>query len=565
MSKMHALLARQIKRYFNGEEELPAEVLPFIAAVDAAYRQLEEDCRMLERSLELSSRELLARNSEMLTMFRAFPDLFFRLDPQGTILDCNANRISDLAAPQESLRGRQIQTAFPEPLGREIENTIRRVAETGQVASLEYPLTVPSGKKYWEARIMRIVGGELLMIVRDITERLEVQEALRHSEEKLRQAQKMDEIGRLAGGIAHDFNNLLTTIIGLSEAALQGLPAGPVVEDLQEIRKTGQRAATLTQQLLAFSRRQVIEPRVLSFSEIIPNIVKMLSRVIGEDIEIATRLESSLGTVRVDPGQMEQLILNLAVNARDAMPKGGTLTIAATNAEIDASFIRSHLGAVAGQYVKLTVGDTGTGMSPEATAHLFEPFFTTKEQGRGTGLGLATCYGIVKQNRGYISVHSEGGRGTTVSVYLPREYGQEAPSRPREEKSTDIPRGSETLLLVEDEGAVRKMAARVLRAQGYTVLEAADGLEGVSVVKADEKRALRLVITDMIMPKAGGRQLADEVMRVRPDIKILFTTGYTDDLAARNGALGPEFMVLHKPFTLQALAQKVRERLDSDR
>lgn len=560
MDPRHSLLRRQLRKRF-GDGGPPVELNEFLDAVDAAYRLFDEDRGRLERSLELSSQELLARNAEMRAFLAAFPDVFMRLDRDGTIRDVSAGRVQDLSRPVRELMGRRVQDGLPEPLGRALELAIVRAADSGEVVSIEYPLTLPSGKKYWEARIVACGGGQLLMIARDITERVRAQEALSVSEDRLRQSQKMEEIGRLAGGVAHDFNNLLSVILGLSEIVLQNMPKDdPNAEDVLEILETGRRAANLTQQLLTFSRRQIIEPKVVRFNDIVLNVAKLLRRVIGEDIELSCRVGPAVGQARVDPGQMEQLIVNLSVNARDAMPDGGTLIVETANFSVDEAFARARPGLSVGDYVKLSVSDTGCGMDAHVLAHVFEPFFTTKEQGKGTGLGLATCYGIVKQNGGRIDVRSEPGRGTTFDILLPR-FGDDGLISVETASSDPQVRGAERILLVEDDEAVRRMTARVLRAQGYQIVEARDGEEGLSAFRTAPNGPPNLVITDMIMPKLGGKRMADELLREHPDARILFVTGYTDDAALRQGERGRS--VLRKPYAIDALLGKVREMLDA--
>ncbi|UPT75561.1 MAG: ATP-binding protein [Elusimicrobiota bacterium] len=561
--KRHGLLARQLKKSFGSEDRVPESLAGFLEAVDAAYRQSDEDREMLERSLELSSRELLAGNDEIRALLQAFPDALFRIDAGGVVLECSVNRPDRPSLPLAELAGRPVQAALPPDQARRFEAALAAVRETGEASPLEFSLKTPSGERSWEARLVRARDGRLLMIARDITERAAAQEALRRSEEKLRQAQKVDGIGRLAGGIAHDFNNLLTTILGFADLAAASLgPDHPVAADVREISATGRRAADLTRRLLAFSRRQVIAPRVVSFNDVIPGISTMLRRLIGEDIELVTRLAPGLGAVLVDPGQVEQVVVNLCVNARDAMPGGGRLEIETGNVELDEAFVRENPGAAVGDFVRLSVRDGGEGMSDEVKAHLFEPFFTTKELGRGTGLGLATCYGITKQNGGYITVASEAGRGTVVSLYLPRIHGA-VPEAPNPGEAAPLPRGTETLLVVEDEQAVRSLAVRILEQQGYAVLSARDGLEGLEVVRKDTRREIRLILTDMVMPRAGGRAVADGIARSRPDIRVLAMTGYSAPGALRDEASGERLAVLHKPFSPSDLATRVRAMLDA--
>jgi PAS domain S-box-containing protein len=407
----------------------------------------------------------------------------------------------------------------------------------------KFPFKDPSGRRF--------LGGMAV----DTTERGKL-------EEQLRQSQKMEAVGRLAGGIAHDFNNLLTIIGGYSQLLLERLQPGERArEQVQEIKKAGERAGALTRQLLAFSRRQVLAPQVLDLNAVVANLEKMLPRLIGEDVELVSRAGPELGRVKADPGQIEQIIMNLAVNARDAMPQGGRLSIETANADLDETFARAHVPTKPGRYVMLSVTDTGVGMDAKVKAHLFEPFFTTKEHGKGTGLGLATVYGIVKQSGGYIWTDSEPGEGTTFSVYLPRVNEAVYAVQPVKSQIR-VPDGSETILLVEDEQGVRSMVRGVLKSRGYTVLEASRGDEALQICKRHEG-TIHLLLTDVVMPEMGGRELAKRVVNLRRDAKVLLMSGYTDDAVIRQGELKPGVGLLQKPFTPDALASKVREVLDT--
>jgi two-component system cell cycle sensor histidine kinase/response regulator CckA len=392
-------------------------------------------------------------------------------------------------------------------------------------------------------------------------EKRQAQKSLEESEKRLYQAQKMEAIGHLAGGVAHDFNNLLTIISGYSDILLSRLPAtDPASGLLQEIHKAGERAAGLTRQLLAFSRKQIIQPKVLDLNALANDVGKMLRRMIGEDVSLTTVLAPRLGRVKADPGQIEQVLMNLAVNARDAMPQGGKLTIETANVELDDNFTQGRPEVQPGWYVLLAVSDTGCGMTEEVKAKVFEPFFTTKEAGKGTGLGLATVYGIVKQSGGYIYVYSEPGLGTTFKIYLPLvEDGVPAGTSNSDRKT--LPQGSETILLVEDEDAVRSLTRYTLQMQGYAVLEARDGEEALRV--ADQHQGqIHLLMTDVVMPRMGGRRVAERLAQTHPGVKALFLSGYTDDAVVRHGILEGEVAFLQKPFTPSALAQKVRDVLD---
>jgi PAS domain S-box-containing protein len=398
----------------------------------------------------------------------------------------------------------------------------------------------------------------IMSILTDIT-------YVRRMEEQLRQSQKMEAVGRLAGGIAHDFNNLLTAISGYSDLLLHRLPEYSTLRrDVEEIRKAGDRAAALTRQLLAFSRRQVLQPKVLDLNTVVTNMGHVLHRLIGEDIELSTDLSRSLSRVKVDPGQIEQVIVNLAVNARDAMPDGGRITIATADAELSPAYAAAHPEVRPGPHVLLSVADTGNGMSDETQAHLFEPFFTTKERGKGTGLGLATVYGIVQQSGGHIRVNSAADRGSTFLIYLPRveapEDGVQGTDRPLLPHPSP---GTETVLLAEDEEVVRRLAREILSGNGYKVLEAGNGREALLLSEA-HRGEIHLLLTDVEMPKMSGRELSERIRLLRPGLRILYMSGYTDDAILRHGVLEDGIPFLQKPFTTEALARKVREVLDSD-
>jgi PAS domain S-box-containing protein len=381
-------------------------------------------------------------------------------------------------------------------------------------------------------------------------------------ENQFRQIQKLDAVGRLAGGVAHDFNNLLTIILGECDLTLETYrPEGKTRTALEEIRKAGERAALLTRQLLMFSRKQMVEPTTLNPNKIVNNLRTMFSRLIGEDVELKIDLADDLHSVTADQGQIEQVLLNLVVNARDAMPQGGTILIQTTNVELSGDYAALHADVRPGEYAMLAVSDTGTGISKEVKVHLFEPFFTTKERGKGTGLGLATSYAIVKQFGGHIGVYSELGKGTTMKVYLPRTAAQATAADVPDPAS--IPGGKETILLVEDESAVRAIAGRILAAKGYTVMAAGDGEEALKLL-GQFWGAVHLLLTDVVLPKIGGRELAERVRELHPKVKVLFASGYTDDVILQHKLLEHNIALLHKPFTPDGLARKVRETLDQN-
>ncbi|MEW6542806.1 MAG: ATP-binding protein [Nitrospirota bacterium] len=727
MLPYHSLLKRQLKRFFGSLDSVPPEWRPFVEAVDKAYREADADRSMLERSLDLSSQELLQSNSELRAIVQAFPDIFFRLDAAGTILEYKAGSVADFYLPPERLLGKRIQDVPLGDIGSRFEDALARLRKRGgSILSLEYALVVYGRNEFYEARLVPLRGEQILVIVRNITERRraeelrlrqnrvlellaaghplhvvlealvrsveeqfpsmlcsillldksgrhlrhgaapslpgdycraidgiaigptvgscgtaaflgetvivediatdplwakhrelplrhglracwskpilatngqvlgtfamyyreprkpasddlqlveaavhiakvaierrQAEESLRLSEESLRQAQKMEAVGKLAGGIAHDFNNLLTVIIGYSETLLRKLiPKDPLRRSAEQIRQAAERATSLTNQLLAFSRKQVLQPKVLDLNLLVTNMETMLRRLIGEHIKMVSSLCPELWLVQADPGQLEQVILNLALNARDAMEQGGQLTIHTDNVELDARYDHPHGSMPPGPYVKLAVSDTGCGMSPETQARLFEPFFTTKGPGKGTGMGLATVYGIVRQSNGGIVVTSAPGQGSTFTIYLPRAEGTPATfsSGPEIEEA---PSGLETVLLVEDEDGVRTLAREVLEESGYTVLEAANGFEAMAI---SERCAgpIHLLITDVVMPGMSGRELAQRFEVVRPEAKVLFISGYTDDAIGHHGILDQATAFLQKPFTPAAILKKVRETL----
>lgn len=393
------------------------------------------------------------------------------------------------------------------------------------------------------------------MTIADIsqTKRLEAQ---------FQQAQKMEAVGRLAGGVAHDFNNLLTSIMGYADLMLMDLAEDdPFRKDLEQIKGGAQRSALLTRQLMAFSRKQILQPVVLDLNELIRGFVKMLERLIGEDVGLKAVLVSGLRQVKADQGQMEQVIMNLVINARDAMPGGGKLTIETANADLDADYTKEHgVSLKPGPYVTLGVSDTGMGMETETQSLIFEPFFTTKEKGKGTGLGLSTVYGIVKQSGGYIRVYSEPGQGTTFKIYLPAVEGEAA--RLQKEQTSDDLTGSETILIVEDDDALRNLGRKILELQGYKILDAENGIEALKVSEEYEGQ-IHLMLTDVVMPKMGGRELEERLHPVRPEMKVVYMSGYPDETIVHHGVVKPGIEFLQKPLGSESLKRKIREVLDA--
>lgn len=426
-------------------------------------------------------------------------------------------------------------------------STNDNVTKDGRSISCEWyntPLIDDSG---------RVLG--VASLVQDVTERVAL-------EERLRQSQKMEAVGRLAGGVAHDFNNLLTVILGYSQILADGLPQGSrMAENTAQIKSAADRAAGITRQLLAFSRKTVLSPRIINLNDVVLNLDSLLRRLIGENIEVRTLPANDLGSVKADPSQIEQVLMNLALNARDAMPRGGTVTFETANVTLDGSYARDHQSVEPGSYVMLAVSDTGEGMTPETQARIFEPFYTTKEVGKGTGLGLSMVYGIVKQSGGYIWVYSEPDRGTTFKIYLPR-VDQPAELMSGDHRSPKVQRGTETILLVEDDEQLRLLSSSVLAHCGYNVLVASTPEEALAICRS-ASHDIRLLVTDVVMPRMNGRQLAEQVQRIRPGMRVLYISGYTSDAIVHYGVLDPGLWFLPKPYTLSSLIAKVRQVLDS--
>jgi PAS domain S-box-containing protein len=478
---------------------------------------------------------------------------------EGRYIDVNESFLRNCGYTREEIIGRTTTeiNLYADPGERD---RLRQILKReGRIRNAEVRRRVKSGELRVALASSEVIylDGEkcILTTTNDITER-------RQLEQQLIQSQKMDAIGRLAGGVAHDFNNLLTAIIGYSEIVKRRLDEDdPMREQIEEIEKAGHRAASLTNQLLAFSRKQVLQPQVLDLNAVIADISNMLKRLIGEDIELRTNLDPSIGYVKVDPGQIDQIIMNLAVNARDAMPRGGKLTIETQNVYLDETYTNQHAEVQAGPYVMLAISDTGIGMDRETQARVFEPFFTTKERGKGTGLGLSTVFGIVRQSGGHVWVYSEPGRGTTFKVYLPL-VEQASQIVQTWEPRVETLRGTETVLLVEDEEAVRKLAHQVLDMNGYKVLVAADPAEALRLCRQHEG-PIHLMITDVVMPGMSGRELAERLIATRPEMELVYMSGYTDDAIVHHGVLDAGVAFLQKPFTPDALGRKVREILDA--
>ena len=535
----------------------------------AALRQQVKELQALERKHARAEEALRESEERFRQIYDETPIGYHELDTRGRIVRVNRTELEMLGYPVEEMLGQPVWKFVLE------EETTRHVIMAKIAGDVSFHETFERTYRRKDGttlpvlvkdRVIRDKGGRIIGIrstVEDITERRRSEEALRKSEEQLRQWQKVEAIGRLAGGIAHDFNNLLMTIKGCSEILLQECDAqDPRREEAEEIQKAAERATSLTRQLLAFGRRQILQPQVLDLNKVVTNMNKMLQRVIGEDIQLLTVLEPKLRPVKVDPGQIEQVIMNLAVNARDAMPRGGRLTIETANVFLDEDYAQRHVSVKPGSYVMLAVSDNGCGMDQETQSHLFEPFFTTKEKGKGTGLGLSTVYGIVKQSGGNIWAYSELGRGTTFKIYLPMVTQAVKEKYARTERRRISARGAETILLVEDEKAVRMMIRKTLQSKGYTVLEAQHGQEALSICE-DYSGPIHLMVTDVVMPLMSGKELAEQLAPQRPEMKVLYMSGYPDNSIVQHGVLEPGTEFLQKPFTLNTLEAKVREILDA--
>jgi signal transduction histidine kinase len=602
MSHRHSLLKRQLKRHFP-DDRIPDEIRAFLSDIAEAYLQFDADRGMLERSLDLSSQELLQANAALRALVSAFPDQLIRLDSRGTILDVRGGAGHHLA--NRWIAGEPLIAQLPAE-ARRLGPALEEVLYSRKPASVEVELRHATAARVYEARVFPIDAAQTLVILRDVTERHYAEEQLKASqlalqeahrelerrveertaalgranqelrrefaerqaaenerrrlEEELRHAQKMEAVGRLAGGIAHDFNNLLTAVQGYAELLLHSLGESPLRPDVEEIYRAAERAAVLTRQLLAFSRRQILQPETLDLNARVLEMSRMLGRLIGEHIAMDLQLSPDAWMVRADAAQLEQAIVNLGVNARDAMPSGGRLAIETANRDLSMA-AAEPLGLQPGEYVMVLVRDSGVGIEEEIKARIFDPFFTTKPQGQGTGLGLAMVYGFVRQSGGAITVESEPGRGTTFTLYLPR--GAAAPSRVAPPKRA-VPevRGSGTILIAEDERPIRRLVASVLQQAGFQTIEAIDGQEALELF-AKNSQVVALVITDVVMPRMGGRQLAQHLRGLRTDLRLLYMTGYAEEGDALRQT-APNARVLLKPFSPDALLNTVTAILQPD-
>lgn len=548
----------------NLNEDLERRVAERTAELAAANRDLEKE--VAER--RMTEAELDKQRSFLRQVIDLNPNFIFAKDRNGRFTLVNQAIADAYGTSVEGLLGKT--DADFNPNKAEVEAFRRDDLEVMTALQEKFipeeVITDAGGRVRWLQTIKRPIVSpdgtvaQMLGVATDITARKQTEQALYRSEEQLRQAQKMEAVGKLAGGVAHDFNNLLTVINGHAALSLRRLrPEDPLYRKLEAINEAGERAASLTRQLLAFSRKQIMQPEVLDLNKVIFETNKMLQRLIGEDIDLLIGLTPDLGKVKADPGQIEQVLMNLSVNARDAMPKGGKVTIETQNVYIDEEYSSRHLSVRPGRYVMLAVSDTGCGMDAATQQRIFEPFFTTKETGKGTGLGLSTVYGIVKQSGGNVWVYSEVGQGTTFKIYLPcvDSHAEEFKSIIDDAQATP---GTETVLLVEDEEMVRNMTREILQESGYQVLEAKHGDEAL-LVSERHNGPIHLMLSDVVMPRMSGRELAEQLSPTRTEMKVLYMSGYTDDAIVHHGVLDEGMAFIEKPFTPHALTRKLREVL----
>lgn len=516
-------------------------------------------CNIRETTVRKQTEDSL-RESERLNrnLVEHLPHRIIVKDRNSTTLFCNSNYARDVGLPVGEIIGKDAFAFHPPELAEAYHQDDRNVMSSGESIDVEEVYRV-GDDDIWVHTVKvpyRDETGEtigVLVVFEDVTERKEL-------EAKLRQSQKLEGIGQLAGGVAHDFNNLLTVILGHCELMTRALdPRDPLTSNLDEIRQCGNRAAELTRQLLAFSRRQVLQVKILDLNALVTGVNTMLQRLIGEDVDLQLALAPNLGHIKADPGQIEQVIVNLVVNARDAMPNGGRLTVETANAVLDAEYAAQHVAVAPGAYVVLSVTDSGCGMDAATAGRIFEPFFTTKPPGKGTGLGLSTAYGIVKQSGGNIWCYSEVGQGTTFKIYLPVVAGGE--TNLWSKQPAPAAGGIETLLLAEDDESVRNLIRQMLVADGYTVIATANGAEALAEFESRGEE-VDLVITDLVMPDMGGRELEKRLIEINPDVKMLFVSGYAGDAASRHGIVEEGATFLAKPFSHDALGRKIRELLD---
>ena len=524
---------------------------------------LTRKLRYMIREISAQNRELNERDEELRAIMAAVPDQMFVLDTEGCYLNIFAANPELLVASKENLIGKTIHGAMPEKAAKTIQAMIDRAFETHLIEECEYELTIDDMPYCFTARLVPFVyqgAPSILCLSRDITDQKQAEREKEEMELKMRHVQKMEAVGQLAGGVAHDFNNMLGVILGHTELALLHLEKDePLRSRLEDIQQAAQRSADLTRQLLAFARKQTIAPKVLDLNTTIEGMLKLLRRLIGEDISLLWKPGHEIWPVRMDPSQIDQILVNLCVNSRDAIMGCGKVIIETGKASFDEDYCAHHAGFIVGDYVLLSISDDGVGMDVETVSHIFEPFFTTKALGKGTGLGLATVYGVVRQNDGFLNVYSKPGLGTTFIIYLPRhmlhaemETGVNTP--------TTTTRGSETILLVEDELMILDMTTTMLKELGYTVLTA--GTPGEAIRLAMEySGSIDLLMTDVVMPEMNGRDLAKNLLAINPNLNRLFMSGYTADVIAHHGVLDEGVHFIQKPFAMKDLGRKLREVL----
>jgi len=555
--------------YVNAQGKItPIEINATAVKVDGAP-QILTLCRDITERKKVEE-ALRSGEEKYRTILENIEDGYFEVDIAGNLTFFNDSFSRIYGYPREELMGMNDRQYTDQENAKRLFQAFNRVYKTGDsTKESDWEIIRKDGaKRSIEASVSLIKDSSgnrigFRGLIRDVTERKRAEEEKATLQEQLRQSQKMEAIGRLAGGVAHDFNNLLTVIKGYCQLSLVEMKEStPLKDTLEVINKAAEKAAGLTRQLLAFGRRQIMEVRVLDLNDLLQNFDKMLRRIISEDIELVMLLGESLGKVKADPGQIEQVVMNLAVNAKDAMSKGGKLIIETANVELDKAYAQAHVAVTPGSYVMVAVNDTGTGMTPEVRDRVFEPFFTTKGKGKGTGLGLSTVYGIVKQSGGNIWVYSEPGQGTTLKIYLPR-VDEPAEELKAQEAGEEFPRGSETILIVEDDKEVRSLAVRILKRQGYTVLDGSYGDQAFNVCR-QHRGPIHLLLTDVVMPGMDGRALSESLSQLHPEMKVLYMSGYTDDAIIHHGVMDKGMNFIQKPFTIDKLIRKVREILDKD-
>ncbi len=566
LSKPLKNLSLGMKKIENGdleyrlEEKGDYEVLNLLQGYNRMTESILDSTTRLQQAEEALRKE---RNFSQ-SIIDTAQAIILLLNPDGSVAEFNPYMEKLSGYSIEEVRGKDwFETFLPEHDRQKIGELFTKAISDIKTKGNINPIVTRDGKELtieWFDRTLKDKNGDItgiLAIGQDITER-------RNIEEQLRQSQKMEAIGMLAGGVAHDFNNLLTVILGNAQlASMNVVKDESLRKRIEEIKKAGEKAASLTRQLLAFSRKQIVQPKLLDINEVINEMEKMLKHMIGENIDFQTVLGPELWKICADPGQINQIIMNMVINSRDAMLRGGGLTIETANADLNENYFCEHgIKEVPGHYVMLAVSDTGSGMDKETQEHIFEPFFTTKEVGQGTGLGLSTIYGIVKQNNGFIWVYSEPGKGTTFKVYLPKVKDVEPEEK--EQTPVDDSGGSETVLIVEDNDNLRKFAQRALQMYGYRILDAENGEDALRVCGEYEGQ-IDLMITDVVMPKMGGREAAERLQHLYPQIKVIYMSGYTDNTIVHYGVLAPELNFIQKPFTPKGLARKVRETLESEK